>query len=63
MPRRKEKKKKKKRHVLERHETRQVNHLSELGQIIDTFLNFLQAIANAVALKCDLEKRVTHRAL
>lgn len=42
--------------LLKRHKTCQLDHLAKLGQIIDAFLNFLQAIANAVALVVDLEK-------
>lgn len=49
--------------VLEGKETGEVNHLSKLGEIIDTLLNFLQAVANSVALNGNLEERVADGAL
>lgn len=49
--------------VLKGQETGQLDHLAELGQVIDTGLDFLQAIADSITLVGDLEKRVTDRAL
>ena len=49
--------------VLEGQETGKLDHLAELGQVIDTGLDFLQAIADSVNLVGDLEKRVADRAL
>jgi hypothetical protein len=48
-------------YILKRHETGQINHLPELGEIIHTLLNLLKTISNAVALESDLEKSVAHR--
>jgi hypothetical protein len=51
------------RSVLKRKETRKLNHLAKLSEVIDTLLNFLQGVADSVALVDGLEKRVAHRAL
>lgn len=50
-------------HILERQETGQFDHFTETGQVVNTFLNLLQAVSHAVTLVGDLEKRVAHGAL
>jgi hypothetical protein len=49
--------------ILEGQETGKINHLAELGKVVNTSLNFLQTVAHSVTLESDLEKRVAHRAL
>lgn len=49
--------------VLEWQKTGKVNHLAKLSKVIDSSLDFLQAVADGVALNRDLEKRVAHGAL
>lgn len=48
--------------VLERQKAGQLDHLAEFGEIIQTFLDFLQAVTNGVTLESNLEKGVAHRA-
>jgi hypothetical protein len=49
--------------ILEGQETGKVNHLAELSEVVNTGLDFLQAVAHGVTLESDLEKRVAHGAL
>lgn len=52
-----------KRDILKWEEACNIDHFAKLSKVIDTLLDFLQAITHCVTLEGDLEQRVANRAL